>query len=374
MNAQSRFTIAVLSGDGIGPEIMAPTLDLLRAVENRIGGFSLQFDDVPAGAGLYRDSGTAFPDTARARARAADAILLAAMGLPDVRYPDGTEISPQLDLRVELDLYAGIRPVRLLPGLDLPLADPRSKEIDLVLVRESTEGLFASHGKGKIENDSTATDTMVITRKASERLFDYAFRLARRRKEKGRPGRVTCVDKANVFTSFAFFRKVFGERAARYEDIEADCSYVDAMALNLVRQPWRFDVLVTENMFGDILSDLGASLMGGMGMAPSADIGDDHAVFQPCHGSAPDIAGSGKANPTAMFLSAAMMLEWLGETRENADCIRGGELIRDSVDQAFAAGGLVPTELGGDAGLERITDAVMGALGAATTPSAALSA
>jgi len=146
------------------------------------------------------------------------------------------------------------------------------------------------------------------------------------------------------------------------------------MALNLVRQPWRFDVLVTENMFGDILSDLGASLMGGMGMAPSADIGDDHAVFQPCHGSAPDIAGSGKANPTAMFLSAAMMLEWLGETRENADCIRGGELIRDSVDQAFAAGGLVPTELGGDAGLERITDAVMGALGAATTPSAALSA
>jgi len=374
MNVQRPFTIAVLSGDGIGPEIMAPTLDLLGEVAHRIGGFSLRFDDVPAGAGLYRDNGTAFPETSKARARSADAILLAAMGLPDVRYPDGTEISPQLDLRVELDLYAGIRPVRLIPGLDLPLADPRAKGIDLVLVRESTEGLFASHGKGRVENDSTATDTMVITRKASERLFDYAFKLARRRKNKGRPGRVTCVDKANVFTSFAFFRKVFGEMAAGYDNIEADYSYVDAMALNLVRQPWGFDVLVTENMFGDILSDLGAALMGGMGMAPSADVGDDHAVFQPCHGSAPDIAGTGKANPTAMFLSAAMMLEWLGETRENADCIRGGEMIRGAVDQAFAAGDLVPTELGGDAGLDRITDAVFGALGAATTPSAAVSA
>lgn len=122
MNAQNRFTIAVLAGDGIGPEIMAPTLGLLREVENRVGGFSLRFDDVPAGAGLYRDSGTAFPETSKAQTRAADAILLAAMGQPDVRYPDGTEISPQLDLRVDLDLYAGIRPVRLIPGLDLPLA------------------------------------------------------------------------------------------------------------------------------------------------------------------------------------------------------------------------------------------------------------
>jgi len=374
MNAQHPFTIAVLSGDGIGPEIMAPTLDLLREVENRLGDFSLQFDDVPAGASLYRDSGTAFPENSKSRARSADAILLAAMGLPEVRYADGTEISPQLDLRVELDLYAGIRPVRLIPGLDLPLADPRARDIDLVLVRESTEGLFASHGKGRVDNDSTATDTMVITRKASERLFDYAFKLARRRKKTGRPGRVTCVDKANVFTSFAFFRKVFGETAARYDDIESDYSYVDAMALNLVRQPWGFDVLVTENMFGDILSDLGAALMGGMGMAPSADVGDDHAVFQPCHGSAPDIAGSGKANPTAMFLSAALMLDWLGETRENADCIRGGEMIRVAVDQAFVAGDLVPTELGGDAGLDRITNAVLGALGAAETPPTAVSA
>ena len=362
MDAQPRFDIAVLAGDGIGPEIMAPTLELLRVVEQRIGGFTHAFEELAAGAALYRDTGTAFPEHAKARARAADAILLAAMGLPEVRYPDGTEISPQLDLRVDFELYAGVRPVRLVPGLRLPLADPRAAEIDLALIRESTEGLFASHGKGVVEGDRVARDTLVITRAVCERLFDFAFRLARQRKARGRPGRVTCVDKANVFASFAFFRRVFDERAALNPDIEAEHCYVDAMALNLVRQPWAYDVLVTENMFGDILSDLGAALMGGMGMAPSADVGDHRAVFQPCHGSAPDIAGSGKANPTAMFLSAAAMLDWLGEQHRLAVCGAGANLIRDAVDRAYAGGELIPTELGGSADLAAITRAVMRAL------------
>ncbi len=362
MDDQPRLDIAVLAGDGIGPEITAPTLELLRAVERQVGGFALEFEELEAGAALYRDTGTAFPERAKRRTCEADAVLLAAMGLPEVRYPDGTEISPQLQLRFDLDLYAGVRPVRLVPGLQLPLADPRAAGIDLVLIRESTEGLFASYGKGTVEDDSVATDTMVITRATSERLFDFAFRLARGRQRRGHAGRVTCVDKANVFASFAFFRRVFDQRAALHPDVEADYSYVDAMALNMVRQPWAYDVLVTENMFGDILSDLGASLMGGMGMAPSADIGDQHAVFQPCHGSAPDIAGTRKANPTAMFLSAAMMLDWLGDNHRNPSCHAGAMLIRDAVDRAFAGGQLVPTELGGDAGLDAITTAVMGAL------------
>ena len=352
------FTIAVFSGDGIGPEITAPTIALLQQIESLVGGYSLQFDDLPAGAALYRDTGTAFPETSKMRAKQADAILLSAMGLPEVRYPDGTEISPQLDLRFQLGLYAGVRPVRLVPGLQLPLADPRAGTIDFILIRESTEGLFASHGKGSVEDDRIARDTMVITRDTSERLFDFAFKLARSRKARGHQGKVTCVDKANVFASFAFFRKIFDEQAAKNPDLQADYCYIDAMALNMVRQPWTYDVMVTENMFGDILSDLGAALMGGMGMAPSADIGDHNAVFQPCHGSAPDIVGQGKANPTAMFLSAAMMLDWLGEKHGVESCISGANLIRSAIDEAYRGGKLIPSELNGKAGTSEIVAAV----------------
>ena len=208
------------------------------------------------------------------QARSADAIVFGAMGLPDVRCADGTEIAPQLDLRFRLGLYAGIRPVKALPGGARPLGDPRGADVDLVIVRESTEGLFASRGKGIVEDDRIARDTMVITRETCERLFDASFRLAGRRKARGGKGKVTCVDKSNVFASMAFFRKVFDERAVRFPDIEPAHHYVDAAALDLVRKPWEFDVMVTENMFGDILSDLAAALAGGMGMAPSADVGD----------------------------------------------------------------------------------------------------
>ncbi len=165
-----------------------------------------------------------------------------------------------------------------------------------------------------------------------------------------------------MLRSFGFFRGIFDERARLFPDIQAEHCYVDAMALNLVRQPWSYDVIVTENMFGDILSDLGAGLMGGMGMAPSADIGESHAVFQPCHGSAPDIAGQGKANPTAMLLSAAMMLEWLGERHEVAACRRAGQRLSAAVAAAFAEGSLRPFELGGHDGTAEITEAVLHAL------------
>ncbi len=356
------FHIAVFAGDGIGPEITAPCCELLKAAVARIGGISLTLELLPAGAGWYRDHGHALPRESLQAARSADAILLAAMGLPDVRYADGTEISPQLDLRFELGLYAGVRPVRAIAGIPSVLADPRAKNLDMVLIRESTEGLFASHGKGVVKDDSVATETLQITRATSEKLFDFAFRLANQRRHQGHEGRVTCIDKANVFNAFAFFRKIFAERAAQFPDIKADHAYVDAMALNLVRNPWAYDVMVTENMFGDILSDLGAALIGGMGMAPSADIGDTHAVFQPCHGTAPDIAGQGKANPTAMFLSAAMLLEWLGVECAEARCVQAGQLIRDAVDSAFAQGNLLPGELGGKNGTREITNAVFSKL------------
>ncbi|MCG8595217.1 MAG: isocitrate/isopropylmalate dehydrogenase family protein [Kiloniellales bacterium] len=362
MAESSRFRIAVMPGDGIGIEIMPPCLEILRRVQDRVGGFGLDFEVLPAGAGHYRETGTALPEDSLRRAGEADAILLGAMGLPSVRYPDGREIAPQLDLRETFELFAGLRPVRSLPGVPGPLADPRARELDFVLVRESTEGLFAARGKTVLDGDETARDTMVITRKACERLFQAAFDLARRRRAKGRPGRVTCVDKANVLGSFAFFRKIFDECAARNPEVEAAHGYVDAMALTLIRNPWDLDVLVTENLFGDILSDAGAALMGGMGMAPSADVGDSRAVFQPCHGTAPDIVGTGKANPTAMYLSAAMMLDWLGEQHGLPSCVEAGDLLVGAVEQAFAEGGLRPNELGGSSGLREITEGVLAAL------------
>lgn len=364
MNAVDSLLIAVFPGDGIGREVMDAALAVLEAVQREIGGFKLTFEKLPGGANTYRETGVALSDEAYRRAQEADAILFGAMGLPDVRYPDGTEIAPQLDLRFGLELYAGVRPIKALAGTVTPLSDTRGGDINLVIVRESTEGLFFSRGKGVVENNASARDTMVITRPVCERLFDFSFDLARRRKLNGCPGKVTCVDKSNVFTSMAFFRQIFDERATLNADIIADHHYVDATALDLVRRPWDFDVLVMENMFGDILSDLAAALIGGMGMAPSADIGDSHAMFQPSHGSAPDIAGQGIANPIAMIQSAAMMLEWLGEQHGISACSEAGRRVHASVAAALAEGGIQPVDMGGRDNTAAITLSIVNGLDA----------
>ncbi|MEK9719924.1 MAG: isocitrate/isopropylmalate dehydrogenase family protein [Quisquiliibacterium sp.] len=356
------YEIAVLPGDGIGVEVVQATLPLLERLQ-AMCGFKLNLQSYPAGALHYRDTGESLPEASFAAARDADAILLGAMGWPEIRYPDGTEIGPQLELRVRLDLYAGVRPSRAIPGVPSVLSDVRASQIDLMLVRESTEGLFASRETGTVENDSIARDTMVITRQGSWRVHEFAFRLAQRRRERGRTNSsVTCVDKANVFRSMAFFRKVFDEVAAEHPQIEARRHYVDATALDLMRKPWSFDVMVTENMFGDILSDQAAALMGGMGMAPSGDIGDEHGLFQPCHGSAPDIAGQGKANPTACFLSAAMMLDWLAQRHGDQRLAQAATRLEAAVDAAYASAGLLPFELGGSDGTLAIRDAVLAQL------------
>ncbi|MGL5003497.1 MAG: isocitrate/isopropylmalate family dehydrogenase, partial [Casimicrobium sp.] len=194
---------------------------------------------------------------------------------------------------------------------------------------------------------------------------EFAFKLAAERKARlGRPGRVTNIDKANVFASMAFFRKIFEETAQRYPSIASDSAYVDAMALNLVLKPWTFDVMVTENMFGDILSDLIAALVGGMGMAPSGDIGDKHALFQPAHGTAPDIAGQGKANPTAMLLSTSMMLDWLATRHSDPRLHDAAQLIETAVASAFATHAVLPFEFGGRSGTADITNAVVDRLAA----------
>ena len=356
------FKIAVFNGDGIGPEIMAPTVDILGRMSDASDAYDLAFSDAPAGAAHYAQTGTSLPDASMETARASDAILLSAMGLPDVRYKDGTEISPQIDLRKALTLFAGVRPVTVRKGQNSPLRLPEGHEIDFVLIRESTEGLFYTQGRGEVTKNE-ARETLLITREISEKLFRFAFDLAKTRKAAGRgPGKVTCVDKANVFRAFAFFREMFDAEAAKHPEIAADHAYVDATALWMVQKPWDFDVMVTENMFGDILSDLGAGLMGGLGLAPSADIGLEHAVFQPCHGSAPDIAGQGVANPFAMILSAAMMLDWLGVKHNNTTMRADGTRLREAVEDVVARGETLTRDLGGGAGTDEAARAVLDAL------------
>lgn len=353
------YRIAVVRGDGIGPEVIASALEVLEGAREREPGFGVEFIEAPAGAGTYLEQGEALPASTLSACRAADAILLGACGLPDVRYPDGTEIIPQVTLRTELDLFAGIRPAKRLAGVPGPLmGDPA---IDFVVVRESTEGIFASLGGGIVLGDQLATDTQVITRRGTERVVHSAFRLARRRGQ-ARP-HVTCVDKANILRSFAFFRKVFDEVAAEYPDVAADHLYVDAAAMELVRRPERFDVLVTENLLGDILSDLAAGLIGGLGVAPSADLGDRHAVFQPCHGTAPDLIGTGVANPLAAILSVVMLLDHLADAHADPAPGAAARRIEQAVTAALASGEARTADLGGNATTQGATAAILRVIG-----------
>jgi 3-isopropylmalate dehydrogenase len=329
-----QFDVVLLPGDGIGPELTDVTVEILEAVQ-KTSDFALKLDARRAGAAVYRETGRAMSDETLAACRAAHATLKGPVGHPDVRAADGTEAGVLGGiLRPGLDAYANVRPIRLYPGVVSALAGRAPGAIDYVVVRENTEGLYASRGRGFVTSD-VALDTMVLTRQGCERVARRAFTLARGRD--GAPGdrtrRVTCVDKANVLRGFWFFREAFHRVAAEFPDIEAEALYADAAAAKLVQDPGHFDVLVTENFLGDILSDLGGGTIGGLGMCPSGNIGDRAAYFEPIHGSAPDIAGKDRANPISMVLSAAMMLDWLGE---------GGAArrMRTAVDAALSEGAI----------------------------------
>ena len=263
------------------------------------------------------------------------------MGLPEVRWPSGVEMTPQIDLREQLDLYNGVRPIRLYHEAHTPLkghGGRGGKLIDFVIVRENCEGLFSERLTPRPAGRDFETDTMKITRRGAERICRTAFTLARRRRKQ-----CTLVDKANVLPSMAFFGGVFDEIASEFPDVATDRVYVDALALFLVQRPDAFDVIVTENMFGDIRSDLAAGIVGGMGMAPLADIGDKHGVFQPSHGTAATIAGKGIANPIATILSVALMLEWLG----HPSTVRGAKMIGNAVEHVLEDSRHLTADLGG---------------------------
>lgn len=346
------YTIAVIPGDGIGPEIVAVAVEILNQVA-KLAGFSLSLSSYEAGAAAYQKYGNALPPETMAACRQADAILKGPTGLPQVRLPDGTEAGVLGGrFRNGLDLYVNLRPIKLYPNVPTALANRQPGEIDWVMVRENTEGLYASRGNGVVANTGqAATDTLMITRLGTERIVRYAFEEARRRNGKKR---VTCVDKSNVLRSFAFFRQIFKEIAQGYPDIEPDYLYVDAAAQALVLEPDRFDVVVTENLFGDILSDLGGATVGGIGVCAGANIGDEAAYFEPIHGSAPSLAGQGRANPLSAVLAGKLMLHYLGE-------LEAARRLEEAIEQAFLQKAIV---LRPDGSAESGTGAVAAAIAA----------
>ncbi|WP_199433662.1 isocitrate/isopropylmalate dehydrogenase family protein [Qaidamihabitans albus] len=347
------LSLAVIPGDGIGPELVESALTVLRAVAQR-HGITLDVREEPAGAEHYRRTGRAVDPGALDRLAAADGVLKGPVGLPDVRRPDGTEAGLLGGvLRTGLDTFANIRPVRLLPGVRSATRHEPG-DIDYVLVRENTEGLYASRGAGVVARDAAA-DQLLVTRTGTRRVVRHAFELARGRAAGRREARpqVTCVDKSNVLRSFALFRSVFDEVAAGYPDVTAGHLYADAAAHELVARPERFDVLVMENFLGDILSDLAAATVGGLGMCGSANIGERAAYFEPIHGSAPSLAGQGLANPTSQLLSLVLLLEHTGHDAAAA-------AVRTAVERAYADGAIELTATGSPAaGTASVTAAVL---------------
>ena len=333
-DAERTHRVTLIEGDGIGPELVAGALAVLEAAQARVGGFRLDLDYHEGGAALYRREGRNLSEASLHAIKASDALMKGPTGLPDVRRPDGTEAGALGGvLRTGLDVYANVRPVKLLPGVESALK-LRPGDVDYVIVRENTEGLYLSRGKG-VGNDHAMADTLLMTRAGTERIARFAFELACRRN--GAPGdgvrRVTCVDKSNVLASYAFFRRVFDEVGEEYPDVEKQHLYGDAAAQALVMRPATFDVLVMENFLGDLLSDLGGGTVGGIGLCPSANVGDEHAYFEPIHGSAPDIAGQDRANPISQILTLEMMLYYLGEQQV-------GEAVGRAVWRALESGAL----------------------------------
>jgi isocitrate/isopropylmalate dehydrogenase len=351
--ASRTLRLCTMPGDGIGPELVASALAILQEA-CRIEGISVELSEERGGAAVYRETGEALLPGALDRLRAVDGVLKGPVGLPDVRKPDGTEggLLGGL-LRIGLDTFANVRPVRQLPRVRTALrAEPGY--VNYVIVRENTEGLYLSRGAG-VRNYHAASDQMLITRAGTERITRFAFDLARTRNGAPRDGirRVTCVDKSNVLRSFALFREVFDEVAAEYPDVEANHIYADAAAHALVVEPDRFDVLVMENFLGDILSDLGAGTVGGLGMCPSGNIGTGAAYFEPIHGSAPSIAGKNLANPVSQILSAAMLLRHCGHDAAAAR-------ISGAVEVSFTDGVVTILPSGGpEGGTESVTGAVL---------------
>jgi len=329
--------IALYPGDGIGPDVVDAACVVLDAVERGLGGFHLEYRRFDWGMAHYDRHGQVAPDDFLKTLHGFDAIFLGAVGWPE-RLPDHVTLAPLIRMRQTFDLYACVRPARTFRGVPRPLR--RDDEIDLVVVRENSEGEYVDNG-GVLAGgtaDEVAIQSAVHTRRGVERILRFSFDLARQRRR-----RLTMITKSNAQRyAYVLWDRVLAELAPQYADVATDKLHIDAATLELVRRPHTFDVIVGSNLFGDILSDLTGGVTGSLGLNPSANLDPERrapSLFEPVHGSAPDIAGKGIANPVAAVLSAAMMLEWLGETP-------AAVAIRGAVESALADGNRTP-DLGG---------------------------
>ncbi len=330
--------VALIPGDGVGREVVPAAAEVLAAT-----GVPLRFVELDAGWETFQRAGTALPEATVEALRACNAALFGAVSSPSHRVPGYR--SPIVEMRRRFDLYANLRPARSVPIVGCRGEAPPCPYVDILIVRENTEGLYA--GRERVENDGdTAITERVITRRASARIARVALEhaLARRR-------HLTVVHKANILReSDGLFREAVLAEAADYPDVRVDEGLVDSVAYRLVREPESFDVIVAPNLYGDILSDLVAALVGGLGIVPSGNVGDNFAVFEPVHGSAPDIAGRGIANPIAAIRAAAMLLAYLGEHA-------AAQAVDNAVDAVLRDGPWTP-DLGGRATTAEVTRAV----------------
>jgi len=339
---QKQYTIALIEGDGVGPEISEASLVVLDALHDKLG-LSFSVKESPAGDNCKRKTGVPLPESSLKTIRDADACLKAPVG--------ETAADVIVKLRQLLDLYANIRPAKSLPNV--PSLKPG---IDMVIVRENTEDLYKGQ---EFEFDGGVVALRTITRLASERIAEYAFGEAERR---AGARKVVAVHKSNVLRkSDGLFSQVCKDVSKSHPRIAFSEMLVDSAAMNLIRDPLSFDVIVTTNLYGDILSDEAAQLVGGLGMAPSANIGKYFALFEPVHGSAPDIAGKGTANPVAMILTVGMMLDWLAKTRKDGTCAAGANAIRTAVNRVLETSTRTP-DLGGKATTAQVARAVAKAI------------
>jgi 3-isopropylmalate dehydrogenase len=371
--SSARYSIVLLPGDGTGPEVLREGRKVLEALgENDATAWQLA--EHPGGARYYQETGREIEPEALEAARRADAILLGAVGWPGVSLPSGDIAGAALvlGLRQSLDLFANVRPCRLYPGVQHRISGEfrqvwSPEKVDMVIIRENTEGLYAPL-RGRLRRaDETelAVDTRVITRKGAERVIRYAFELARRR-DRGAPEdgkrRVTCIDKSNVLEGCRFFRETYDRVAAGYPGVERDYAYVDAFTQWLLRNPEHYNVAVTTNMMGDIVTDLASVLQGGMGFAAGGNIGEEHAMFEPVHGSAPKYAGRNVTNPFATFFAVEMMVRWLAERHADAALLRQADRLEHAVARVLRAGNARTYDQGGTASTSEAGDRVAEAI------------
>lgn len=349
------FRIALYPGDGIGPEVMNQAVRVLERVQQRDGGFRLELTRFPWGSDYHFQHGQSAPDNFLEQLRGFDAILLGAVGDPQ-RLPDHVTLAPLVRIRQSFDQYACVRPCRLFRGVPSLLRD--SQPIDLLILRENSEGEYVVCGGRMREGQAgeVAVQSAIHTRHGVERILRFGFKLATTRRR-----RLTMITKSNALRyGMVLWDDALDRIRAEFPEVETDRLHADAAAMDFVRRPQRFDVVVASNLFGDILSDLGGAIIGGLGLAPSANLnpeGTAPSLFEPVHGSAPDIAGKGIANPVAMILSSAMMLEWVGLAAAAED-------VRRATDAALAGGAKTP-DLGGTLTTGQMTDRILSQLEAA---------